>query len=62
VAIVADLARECRVARRLRTGIAEADHPLAWLPGPDPAGIPGWIEEGRRRRDAARMPFPGGLR
>ena len=30
--------------------------------GADPEAVPGWIEEGRRRRAAARMPpFSGGL-
>ena len=28
--------------------------------GADPEAIPGWIEEGRRRRQAARMPPPSG--
>lgn len=28
--------------------------------GADPEAIPGWIAEGRRRRDAARMPPPSG--
>ena len=31
--------------------------------GADPEAIPGWIEEGRRRRDnASRPPFSGGVR
>jgi hypothetical protein len=31
--------------------------------GADPEAIPAWIEEGRRRREAARRPpFSGGLR
>jgi hypothetical protein len=31
--------------------------------GADPDAIPAWITEGRRRRDAARMPpFSGGVR
>jgi hypothetical protein len=31
--------------------------------GADPEAIPAWIEEGRRRRNVARMPpFSGGLR
>ncbi len=31
--------------------------------GADPAAIPAWIEEGRRRRDnASRPPFSGGVR
>jgi hypothetical protein len=31
--------------------------------GADPAAIPGWIEEGRRRREEARRPpFSGGVR
>lgn len=28
--------------------------------GADPEAIPAWIEEGRRRRDAAKMPPPSG--
>jgi hypothetical protein len=35
---------------------------LCRLAGADPEAIPGWIEEGRRRRAAAsRPPFPGGV-
>ena len=35
---------------------------LCRLAGADPEAIPAWIEEGRRRRSAARMPpFSGGV-
>jgi hypothetical protein len=35
---------------------------LCRLAGADPEAIPGWVEEGRRRRAAARMPpLSGGL-
>ena len=52
------------------TSIGEMDEPLARQAamlcrkaGADAAEIPAWIEEGRRRRTAARMPPPsGGLR
>lgn len=48
----------------------ELDEPLARqaaalcrLAGADPGAIPAWAEEGRRRRDQARLPpFSGGLR
>lgn len=47
----------------------ELDEALAWqaadvcrLAGADPEAIPEWIEEGRRRRaNASRPPFSGGL-
>ena len=47
----------------------EPDEPLARQAaglcrkaGADPEAIPAWIEEGRRRRAAARMPpFSGGM-
>jgi hypothetical protein len=36
---------------------------LCRLAGADPDAIPGWVEEGQRRRDAARMPpHSGGVR
>jgi hypothetical protein len=36
---------------------------LCLLAGGDPAEVPGWIEEGRRRRAAAdQPPFSGGIR
>jgi hypothetical protein len=35
---------------------------LCRLAGADPEAIPRWAEEGRRRRDAAKMPPSGGLR
>ena len=45
----------------------ELDEPLARQAvglcrkaGADPEAAPGWIEEGRRRREAARMPPPSG--
>ena len=52
------------------TSEGELDEPLArqaaWLcrqAGADESAIPAWIEEGRRRAAAARMPpFSGGLR
>ena len=47
----------------------ELDEPLARqaaglcrAAGADPEAIPAWIEEGRRRRAAVRMPPSGGLR
>jgi hypothetical protein len=48
----------------------EPDEPLArqaavlcWLAGADPEAVPVWVAEGRRRRDAARLPpFSGGTR
>ena len=51
------------------TSEGELDEPLARQAamlcrkaGADPEAIPGWIEEGRRRRAAARQPpFSGGL-
>lgn len=45
----------------------EPDEPLAGQAaalcrkaGADPEAMPGWIAEGRRRRDAARRPPPSG--
>jgi len=51
-------------------GEGELDAPLARqaaalckAAGADPEAVPAWITEGRRRRDAARLPpFSGGVR
>jgi hypothetical protein len=48
----------------------ELDEPLArqaavlcWLAGADSEAVPAWVEEGRRRKDAARLPpHSGGVR
>jgi len=48
----------------------EMDEPLArqaamlcWVAGADPEAVPAWVAEGRRRRDAARLPpHSGGVR
>ena len=49
------------------TSEGEPDEPLARsaarlcrIAGADLAAIPGWVAEGRRRRDAARKPPPSG--
>ena len=54
------------------TGLSEGEHDepfarraagLCRAAGADPEAIPAWIEEGRRRREnAARPPFSGGMR
>ncbi|HET9970343.1 MAG TPA: hypothetical protein VFQ68_19070 [Streptosporangiaceae bacterium] len=47
----------------LEEPLARQASTLCWLAGADAEAVPAWIEEGRRRRDAARQPpHSGGVR